>query len=130
MPATVLQGFLLDVPNEPGALHRITSRLAAEGVNIQGIGGMATETLGRIGLVTENTLATREVLRDVGANVRPVEYLAVTTADRPGELDRYLTKLSDAGLNVVCLLTLIAREPTLAFAVDDPVKARDVMRNL
>lgn len=128
MPARVLQGFLFDVEDRPGALHTVTMRLAVEGVNITGIGGMSFGDRAKIGLVTENSLATRDVLREVGVNVRPVEYLVVAANDKPGELDRCLTKLSEAGLNVACLFPLVSPNPELAFAVDDPVKAREVLR--
>lgn len=130
MPATVLQGFMLDVPNTPGALHFVTAALAHEKVNIQGLAAVAHDTKATIGLVTDNDLATRELLRRVGENVRAVPFLAVQTQDRPGELDTQLTRLSMAGLNVVCLFALIAKEPTLCFAVDDPVKARDVFKHM
>ncbi|HLE95853.1 MAG TPA: hypothetical protein VI997_00650 [Candidatus Thermoplasmatota archaeon] len=130
MPAKVMQGFLLDVPDTPGALHMITSRLAKAAVNIAGIGGMSFDGHAKIGLVTESTLATREVLREVDANVRPVEYLVVAAKDKPGELDRYLTRLSEAGLNIMCLVPIFGTEPRLAFAVDDPVKGREVLRTI
>lgn len=130
VPAKVVQGFLLDVPNTPGALHYVTARLAHEKVNIQGIAGVAHDGRATIGLVTDNDLHTRDVLRDVGDNVRPVPFLAVTARDEPGELDRYLTKLGMAGLNIVCLFPLVSKEPTLAFAVDDPVKARAALKDI
>lgn len=121
---------MLDVPNQPGALHYVTAALAHEKVNIQGIAGIAYDGKATIGLVTDNDLHTRDLLRKVGENVRAVPFLAVTTQDRPGELDKYLTKLSMSGLNVVCLFPLISAEPTLCFAVDDLVKARDVLKTL
>ena len=121
---------MLDVPNTPGALHYVTAALAHEKVNIQGIAAVAHEARATIGLVTDNDLHTRDTLRKVGENVRATQFLAVRTEDRPGELDRYLTRLSMSGVNVVCLFPLIGREPTLAFAVDDPVKARDVFKDL
>lgn len=130
MSAKVLQGFMLDVPNTPGALHYVTAALAHEKVNIQGIAGIAYDGKATIGLVTDNDLHTRDLLRKVGENVRATQFLAVQTQDKPGELDRYLTRLSMSGVNVVCLFPLIAKEPTLAFAVDDAVKARDVFGSL
>lgn len=130
MPAKVMQGFLLDVPDTPGALQKVTSRLAKANVNIAGIGGMSFDGHAKIGLVTESTLETREVLREVGVNVRPVEYLVVAAKDKPGELDRYLSRFSDAGLNVTCLVPIFGSEPRLGFAVDDPVKGREVLRGL
>lgn len=130
MAARVMQGFLLDIEHRPGSLEVVTARLTEAGVNIQGIGGMAFGARATIGLVTENTLATRDVLREVGVNVRPIEYFAVATQDKPGELHKHLTSLSRAGLNVVGLFPLVSAEPTLAFAVDDTKRARDVLRSL
>ncbi len=130
MPTDVLQGFILDLPNEPGALHRVTVELARANVNIQGIGASVVHGRGVIGLVAENDLETRHVLEEVAENVRAVQFLTVKTQNAPGALDTVLTLIANAGLNVVSLFPLVTPEPTIAMAFDDAVKAREVLRDL
>lgn len=130
MPARVERGFLLDLADKPGALHDVTARIADAGVNIAGIAGLALGGEARIALLTDNSLETRQILRQTGVGVRPAEFLVVTAHDEPGELDRYLTRLSDQGLNIVALFSIATPEPSLAFALDDAVKGREALRAL
>ncbi len=130
MTVEVLQGFILELEDKPGALHNVTMGLAVAGVNIQGIGGATVNGSGVIGLVTENSLETRSVMKELALSVRPVEYLCVRTEDQPGALDRYLTLLAREGLNVISLFPLVSREPTIAMACDDAVRAREVLRKV
>ena len=60
------QQFIVQLPNEPGALANLAEQLAARGVDLRAIGGGGIGDLGHFILTTADDDTTREVLKERG----------------------------------------------------------------
>jgi len=58
--------FTVELEDRPGSLARVASALAARGVNITGIVGVAEDTDGALMLTTSDAVASRAVFGDLG----------------------------------------------------------------
>ncbi len=58
--------FTVQLEDRPGSLARVASALAARGVNITGIVGVAEDTDGRLMLTTSDPDATRQTFEGLG----------------------------------------------------------------
>lgn len=120
-------GFVFELRNEPGQLQEVTQRLAKQDVNIDGIGGLATGETGAIGLVPDRPTPTRQALENAGVQYEEVETIIAEVPDRPGELDARLEDLATAGINVEAVFPVSGSPSRIAFTVDDPEQAQDLL---
>jgi hypothetical protein len=107
------------VPNEPGALSKVTQLLAREGVNID---CLMTESLGDIAslrFLMEKENGLRRKLESAGYKVLCVEF-----PNRPVELNKLVKRFADEGLDIRYLYGT-SHGPTtkVILAVDRPEKA-------
>jgi hypothetical protein len=92
--------FTLYLENKPGALARITARLARAGVNIEGISVASSTEVALAQLVVSNASVTRRALKEAKAAFTMQEVALVKLGNKPGELARITSKLAKAKVNI------------------------------
>lgn len=121
--------FIVDLKHKPGELAKATEAIAQKGINITAFSGSTCGDSGSIALLTNDEAGARRALADAGFKAREVEVVTTTLEHNPGSLSMAARKLADAGINIeVALPTAMSGgNVTLAFATDDPAKARSVL---
>jgi hypothetical protein len=125
----MVQQFVVQLENRPGALARLARALAVRGVNIEQIAGGGAGPLGYAVLTTNDDATTREVLRSSGYRFVEGQSLIVEIEDRPGTLADVTERLADAGIQILGVLVVGRRGPLaeIALSVDDVPRARRVL---
>ncbi|GGM63909.1 hypothetical protein GCM10012275_38090 [Longimycelium tulufanense] len=119
---------LVECPNQPGEVARVSEAIAAKGINIKTGACLCCGDRGTIGLVTSDESGTRAVLDEAGISYRTLECMTVTMPDRPGELARVSRRLAEAGVNIEFFApTVLDEETTLAVGVADAEIARKAL---
>ena len=121
--------FIVDLKDQPGELAKAAEAIAHKGINITAFAGVSCGDGGKIALLTNDDPGARRALTEAGYMAREVEVIPTTIANTPGSLAETARKLADAGINVeVALPTSMAEgKVTLAFATNDPAKARTIL---
>ena len=121
--------FVVQLPNRPGELAHLARALAARGVNIEHVSCVGAGTVSCAFLTTGADDTTRRVLIGMGASFIEGETIVVDVEDRPGGLADACGLLGLAGVNILGMLIVGRRDGVveMAFAVDDPVRARDAL---
>ena len=125
------QQFIVQLPNQPGALASLAESLAARGVDLRAIGGGGIGDVGHVILTTADDETTRQVLQESGYTFIEGESLLTEVDDRPGGMAAVARRLADAGVNVHGHL-FVGRwgdRAMFAFVVDDEEKARPVLED-
>lgn len=118
--------FVVQLPNQPGALAHIAKALGARGVNIHHVSCAGAGPLACMYLSTDDEDQTREVLRGIGQPFIEGEPLLVELEDRPGSLADVTARLADAEVNILGAL-IVGRRPgfvEMTFTVDDEARGR------
>ena len=119
------------VENEVGSLARVTAVLREEGINLRAIASIDTPEFGILRIIVDDPQKTKEVLTQRGFVVKASKVLAVELLDRPGELDRVLHILADAGLTVNYIYSFVIRNeksPLMVMHLDDMERAEEILR--
>jgi hypothetical protein len=121
--------FVVEPENRPGSAAEVTEAIAERGINVTGAAGVACGSTGQVALTTNDEAGTRRALLGQGFKFREVEVVPVTIADSPGTFAQACRALADASINVEAAfgVALNGDRITLAFATDDPVKARSIL---
>lgn len=121
--------FIVDLKHQPGELAKAAEAIALKGINITAFSGLTCGDHGQIALLTNDEAGTRKALSEAGFSVREVEVVSTTLEHSPGTLAAAARKLADAGISVeVALPTVMSGgNVTLAFATDQPARARTVL---
>jgi len=121
--------FVVQLPNEPGAMATLAEALAAKGVDLRAIGGGSIGDSGHVIMTTNEDAEARSVLLAGGYEFVEGESLLVEVDDRPGGMARLARDLADADVNILGHL-FIGRwsdRATFAFVVDKPDVARPIL---
>ena len=121
--------FVVQLPNEPGAMATLAEALAAKGVDLRAIGGGSIGDSGHVIMTTNEDAEARSVLLAGGYEFVEGESLLVEVDDRPGGMARLARELADADVNILGHL-FIGRwsdRATFAFVVDKPDVARPIL---
>ena len=119
------------VENEVGSLAKVTEVLREEGINLRAIASIDTPEFGILRIIVDDPQKTKEVLTQRGFVVKASKVLAVELLDRPGELDRVLHILADAGLTVNYIYSFVIRNeksPLMVMHLDDIERAEEILR--
>lgn len=119
------------VENEVGSLAKVTEVLREEGINLRAIASIDTPEFGILRIIVDDPQKTKEVLTQRGFVVKASKVLAVELLDRPGELDRVLHILADAGLTVNYIYSFVIRNeksPLMVMHLDDMERAEEILR--
>ena len=121
--------FLVELENRPGTLAEVTEAIAERGINVIGGAGVACGSSGQLTLTTTDEEGTRRVLLGRGLKFHEIEVVPITLADSPGTLARACRALADARVNIEAAFAMgvSGDRNTIAFATDDPVKARAIL---
>ena len=126
MPA---QQFVVQLPNEPGALAQLLEALAARGLDLRSIGASGIGEHGAAVLVLNDARAARQVLRAGRYTFSEGAALVTSAPDQPGAVAGIARRLADAGVNLqgLAILGWHQGKAELALSVDDPEVARQVL---
>lgn len=123
------QQFVVQLPNEPGALAQLLEALAARGLDLRSIGASAIGAQGAAVLVLNDAEAASEVLRTGRYTFTHGEAIVTSAPDQPGAVAALARRLADAGVNLQGLAVLGWHQgkAELALSVDNLDLARRVL---
>ena len=96
------------IENKAGRVSEVTDTLGQAGVNIRGFSVSDTADYGIIRLVLDDPERARTVLHDAGFAVKVSDVLCIDLPDVPGGLAGVLKIVSDAGVNIEYVYSLIS----------------------
>jgi hypothetical protein len=96
------------VENKAGRVSEITDQLGSAGVNIRGFSVSDTADYGIVRLIVDDPDKGLEVLHAGGFTVKESDVVCVQLPDRPGGLAGVLKAVSDAGVNIEYVYSLIS----------------------
>lgn len=118
----MLKQLSVFVENEIGSLHRVTSTLRKNDINISAIATFDSPEFGILRAIVDKPELAREKLIEEGFIVKTTNVIAVNLEDRPGELDRVLGIIANAGLNLNYVYSFVIRNsktPLMVMNIDD-----------
>jgi hypothetical protein len=127
-----VRAFIVNMENRPGTLADLGTALGDRGINISGLAGVSWDNAGSIAIVTNDDAGTRSVLEDRGIEYRDVDVVSASLEDRPGALGEVARRLANRGINVEVVMPTGVQggRISVAFGVDDPAGAREVLGDL
>jgi hypothetical protein len=102
-----VQQLSVFVEDKPGQVTAVTDLLGKAGVNIRGFSVSDTVEFAIIRLVVDDPQRAAMVLRENGFSVKEADIICVELADHPGGLASVLKTISDAGVNIDYVYSLI-----------------------
>jgi hypothetical protein len=123
------QQFVVQLPDQPGALAQLLEALAAHGLDLRSVGAGAVASRGTAVLVLNDADTARAVLLAGGYTFVDGEVLVTSAPDQPGAVARLTRRLADAGVNLqgLAILGWHQGKAELALSVDKPDVARRVL---
>ena len=124
--------FIVDLKNRPSELAKVTAAIAQKGIDITGFSGSTCGDSGTVALVTNDEPATQRALTEGQWKFRTIELVDVSLPMRPGSLAEVAGKLGKAGVNIEAAfpISMAGGNVHVAFAKDDPAKAKQTLREL
>lgn len=119
------------VENEIGSLSKVTSVLKENGINLRAIASFDSPEFGILRMVVDKPEYTKEVLTHNGFVVKVTEVLAIELEDKPGNLDKVLHVISEAGLSINYIYSFVirnAKEPLMVMNLDNLEKASEILK--
>jgi len=107
------------IANESGRVSEVTNALGEGGVNIRGFSVSDTADYGILRLVVDQPKEAHDLLRGAGFTVKETEVICVQLPDHPGGLANILKIVSDAGVNIEYVYSLIGTYVVLNVADAD-----------
>jgi hypothetical protein len=108
-----VQQLAVFIENKPGRVSEIADLVGSGGVNIRGFSVSDTADYGIMRLVTDDPAAARRLLREAGFTVREDDVICVELPDEPGALGKVLKVVSDAGVNIEYVYSLVGTSVVL-----------------
>lgn len=118
----MLEQLSVFVENEVGSLHRVTTTLRGNDINIRAVATFDAPEFGILRMVVDKPELAREKLLEKNFLVKVTNVIAVNLEDRPGELDRVLGVIAEAGLNLNYVYSFVIRNsktPLMVMHIDD-----------
>lgn len=116
--------------NRAGRLKEVTRVLAEANINIRALSLADTSDFGILRLIVTNQDKAKQVLKENGFTVGKTNVVAVEVDDKPGGLNRILTILGDAGVNVEYMYAFVqqsGKNAVLIFRFDRTDEAIDIL---
>ena len=116
--------------NKAGRLAEVTSILSEAGVNIRALSVADTSDFGVLRLIVDNNAKAEKALKDNGFSVGKTHVVAVEVEDKPGGLHRILTLLTQSGINIEYMYSLVTQRngnAVLIFRFDNLDKAIELL---
>lgn len=116
------------IENKTGRITEVTNALAQAGLNIRGFAVSDTADFGIVRVIVDNPEQGRKALEDAGFTVKETPVLVINLSDdKPGGLAAALKTVSDAGVNVEYIYSLVSTY--LALNVADVNHARELLKD-
>lgn len=117
--------FTVDLKNQPGELAHLCEALAQRGINLE-LAGVTAGDHGLVSFTASDEEAARGALGAASVSFTEHPAIRVKSPDQPGEAAKIARKLSDAHVNIDCLMptSICGGEVILALSVDRPDEAR------
>lgn len=96
------------IENKAGRVSEITEVLGCHGINIRGFSVSDTADYGIVRLIVDLPDEATKALHDAGFAVKESDVICVHLPDRPGGLAGVLKVISDAGVNIEYVYSLIS----------------------
>ena len=95
------------IANEAGRVSEVTSILGGEDINIRGFSVSDTADYGILRLIVDKPDEAAKALREAGFTVKENDVIVVDLPDHPGGLAGVLKIVSEAGVNIEYVYSLI-----------------------
>ncbi len=95
------------IENKPGRVSEVAALVGKAGANIRGFSVSDTAEYGIMRLVVDDPAKAHEALKAKGFTVREDEVICVELPDEPGALGKVLHAVSDAGVNIEYVYSLV-----------------------
>ena len=116
------------IENKAGRITEVSNALAQAGLNIRGFAVSDTQDFGIVRVIVDNPSLGRKALEEAGFTVRETTVLVINLSqDKPGGLAAALKTVSDAGVNVEYIYSLVSTY--LALNVADVERARTLLKD-
>lgn len=96
------------IENKAGRVSEVTDVLGKAGVNIRGFSVSDTADYGIVRLVVNDPDKGKAALTDAGFTVKESEVVCINLPDQPGGLAAVLKHVSEAGVNIEYVYSLIS----------------------
>jgi hypothetical protein len=113
------------IENKAGRVSEVTDLLGDSGINIRGFSVADTADYGILRLIVDDPDRAVVMLRDKSFTVREDAVVCVKLEDKPGGLASALKAVSDAGVNIEYIYSLVSTYVVLN--VTDPDKAVELL---
>lgn len=126
----MLKQVSLFTENKEGGLYQITSVLAKSNINIYTMLANDSAEFGIIRLIVDKPEETIKVLREAGYQCREDKVIAVAMEDTPGCLDKILSSIHGANIDISYLYISFERstgKPVVVFKTNEPETATFLM---
>ncbi|MHB1477271.1 MAG: ACT domain-containing protein, partial [Coriobacteriia bacterium] len=104
----VIKQLSVFIANESGRVSEVTGILGEAGINIRGFSVSDTADYGILRLIVDRPDDAFFVLTEAGFTVRLDDVICIDLPDVPGGLSAVLKVVSDAGVNIEYVYSLIA----------------------
>lgn len=104
----VVKQLSVFIANEAGRVSEVTGLLGDAGINIRGFSVSDTADYGILRLVVDKPSEAHSALKSAGFTVREDEVICIDLPDEPGGLARVLRVVSEAGVNIEYVYSLIS----------------------
>ena len=96
------------IENKAGRVSEVTEILGKASINIRGFSVSDTAEYGILRLVVDRPDEALETLKSAGFTVKESEVICIKLEDTPGALARALSIVSDAGVNIEYVYSLVS----------------------
>jgi hypothetical protein len=103
-----VQQLSVFIENKAGRLTEVSEALGAAGVNVRGFSVSDTAGFGIVRVVVDDPSRGRDALAQAGFTVKTSEVICIDLPDQPGGLAGVLKRVSDAGVNIEYVYSLIS----------------------
>ncbi|KUJ96119.1 MAG: hypothetical protein PWR24_1518 [Desulfonauticus sp.] len=117
--------------NRAGRLKEVTRILAEANINIRALSLADTSDFGILRLIVTDQDKAKKALKENGFTVGKTNVVAVEVDDKPGGLNRILTILGDAGVNVEYMYAFVqqsGKNAVLIFRFDRTDEAIEILQ--
>lgn len=103
-----VQQLSVFIENKAGRVSEVTDLLGEKGINIRGFSVSDTAEYGILRLVVDRPDESKGLLKDAGFTVKENDVICIHLPDEPGSLANVLRVVSDAGVNIEYIYSLVS----------------------
>ena len=116
------------IENKSGTLIRVLNMLSKAGIQIIASTLADTKDYGIYRVLCDNPAQAYMLLKDSGINVQLSDVLALSIDDTPGRAAEAISKISDAGVNILYLYSFLWKgKGVLVFRTDNNDRANEAI---